>query len=121
MIIETAPRYWALDRLRDVSDVSGTGRVAYAYEFPSQGVLLVWATNWVTVDWRPDVETVRAIHGHDGATVLTELSGDPQARARADELLTAVLTRAMWTLLAGHAWLNRLGSSPGPGPAPVGR
>jgi hypothetical protein len=85
---ETAAlRYWALDRDHDASGVSGTGRVAYAIELVS-GVLLLWdAGGGHTVDWRPSMAALRAIHGHGGATRLTPLDDDPAARQRAIELL----------------------------------
>lgn len=97
---ELIRQWWALDRDEDISGTSGKGRVAYALDLPGFGVLLVWDTAWVTVDWRPDLETLRLIHGHDGATRLTPLDPetDRDAINRARDLLVKVGHRAYTTL-----------------------
>ncbi len=84
-----AVRFWALDRDEDVSGISGSGRIAYAIQLAT-GVLLVWDTDWVTVDWRPDMATLEAIHGHGGATRIVPLDEDVAARAHALRLLARV-------------------------------
>jgi hypothetical protein len=111
------PRYWAVDRLQDVSGVSGSGRVAYALEFAQpQGVLLVWDTLMATtVDWRPDMKTLVAIHGHNGATEFTDLSGEENSAVRAyvDGLLMSVLASALVTMSTAliHALDARVGAA----------
>jgi hypothetical protein len=78
-----------LDRDHDASGVSGTGRVAFAIELAA-GVLVLWDSDRHTVDWRPSIDAVRAIHGHGGATRLTPLDDDAAGRQRAVELLRVV-------------------------------
>jgi hypothetical protein len=100
-------RFWALDRDEDVSGVSGTGRKAYvieALDYP--GCLLVWDTSWVTVDWRPSMEVLEAIHGHDGRTRFTPLDDAPEARERALTLWRQVQHRATATFEAAQSELS---------------
>lgn len=82
-------KVYALERDRDVSGISGIGRVAYAIEM-SAGVLLVWDTEWATIDWRPDMTVLEAIHGHDGATRIVPVGRDSQERRHAMELAAQV-------------------------------
>lgn len=98
----TTARYFALDRDQDPSGVSGLGRIAYAIDLGARpagpGVLLVWDTGHVTVDWRPSMDVLTDIHGHDGKTRLTPLDPDDwvdaPAIARARELLGSVVHSA---------------------------
>lgn len=94
-MIFPAARLYALDRDRDESGVSGTGRVAYAFNLPT-GVLVVWDAEKVTLDWRPDMAAVVAIHSHNGATRITPLD-DPADWDRATVLLREVIHRALDT------------------------
>lgn len=96
-------RFWALDRDDDVSGVSGTGRKAYvieAVDYP--GCLLVWDTDWVTVDWRPSMEVLTAIHGHGGRTRFTALDDDVEGRERALTLWRQVERHAINTFQAAR-------------------
>lgn len=98
---EVHTRFYALDRDEDISGISGSGRIAYAIDIAGEhGVLLVWDTNWVTVDWRPDMTVLEAIHGHNGATRITPLEPgvDEAAIERARDLLRQVRGRAASTL-----------------------
>lgn len=88
--------YHALHRDLDISKVSGTGLVAYAIEL-STGVLLVWDTDWVTCDWRPNMIVLNEIHGHNGATRVEKVDRDSPEAARAHELLSRVLPDAILT------------------------
>lgn len=64
-------RRFVLNRRIDVTGVSGTGPVADGVEFPDGRVAMRWRpgaigkTSTATYD---DIDTVNAIHGHDGAT-----------------------------------------------------
>jgi hypothetical protein len=72
------PNTFVLVRHHDVSGVSGTGIVA-------QGV--IWDDGTATIKWRGPhatvthhaggIDSVRAIHGHDGSTVIHH-AGDTQ-------------------------------------------
>lgn len=95
--------WFALDRDTDMSGISGTGRVAYAYLLDS-GVLMLWDTVSVALDkntggieWLPDLAMLAAIHCYGGKTRLTQLDRpdeeDWRAVARAEELLRAAFTR----------------------------
>ena len=73
----SSPRLFELLRKRDVSGVTGTGSVA-------DGV--VWTDSTVTLRWKGDhpatavwdsVESILAVHGHEGATVVRWLDGEP--------------------------------------------
>ena len=73
----SSPRLFELVRSRDVSGVTGTGSVA-------DGV--VWTDSTVTLRWKGDhpatavwdsVESILAVHGHEGATVVRWLDGEP--------------------------------------------
>lgn len=92
-------RFYALDRDTDVSGVSGPGRIAYALERDT-GVLLVWDTDWITVDWRPSMQVLGQIHGHNGATRIVPLDDDCAAQQKAVELLRQVASPAMATLVS---------------------
>jgi hypothetical protein len=81
----TAPRRFYLDRIRDISGVSGTGRVADG---------IVWADGTVTIRWLGDrpstvnwdsLEDAIAIHGHSGATVF-EWDEPESGHSRSEEL-----------------------------------
>lgn len=103
-------RVYALDRDVDVSQVSGTGRKAYAIEArDGSGVLLVWDTSWVTVDWRPSMQVLEEIHGHGGSTRFTPLDDDEQGRERAWSLLRSVHPQASRTfaLISGAVGVKR--------------
>jgi hypothetical protein len=65
------PAHFDLVRHRDVSGVSGTGTVAYGWTLPWGAALLYWPGQWPT--WTLHVHgvaSIRAIHGHDGATEI---------------------------------------------------
>jgi hypothetical protein len=62
------PRTFELVRYRDLSGVSGTGVVAEGCVFTDGSVALRWrGNNPATAVW-PDLESVLAVHGHQGAT-----------------------------------------------------
>lgn len=65
-------RRFVLRRLVDVSGVSGTGVVAEGVEFSSGVVALTWLSEWPTsvVFHNRGVDSVEAVHGHGGSTVI---------------------------------------------------
>lgn len=75
-------RRFVLRRNVDVTGVSGTGVVAEGVEFSSGVVSLTWLSDWPTsvVFHDRGVESVEAVHGHGGATVIEWLDqeGTPQ-------------------------------------------
>jgi hypothetical protein len=70
------PRTFELVRFRDLSGVSGTGVVAEGCVFTDGSVALRWrGNNPATAVW-PDLESVLAVHGHQGATEVHWLEGE---------------------------------------------
>ena len=71
------PRTFELVRYRDPSGVSGTGVVAEGCLFSDGSVALRWrGTNPATAVW-PDIESVLAVHGHQGATEVRWIETQP--------------------------------------------
>ncbi len=68
-------RRFELHRIEDETGISGTGVVAEGVEFSSGVVVLQWRTAWPTsVVWHDrGVESVEAIHGHNGKTRIVWL------------------------------------------------
>lgn len=67
--METGIRHFVLQRDEDETGISGTGVVADGVVFNSNGkVALSWNTEHTSVAVYDDIETVEAIHGHDGKT-----------------------------------------------------
>ncbi len=76
------PRTFELVRFRDLSGVSGTGVVAEGCVFTDGSVALRWrGNNPATAVW-PDLESVLAVHGHQGATEVQWLEPDPHTTQR---------------------------------------
>jgi hypothetical protein len=64
------PQTFELVRYTDISGVSGTGIVAEGCVFTDGSVALRWhGDNPSTAIW-PDIDSVLAVHGHCGATVI---------------------------------------------------
>jgi hypothetical protein len=65
-------RRFVLDRSMDVTGVSGTGVVAEGIEFTDGIVVLKWIVgdHRSIVTWVQGVESVQAVHGHDGHTLV---------------------------------------------------
>lgn len=63
-------RRFELHRDEDVTGVSGTGLVAEGIEFSDNSVVVRWIGNWPTsvVFHDRGIESVDAIHGHNGVT-----------------------------------------------------
>jgi hypothetical protein len=65
-----------LVRKEDVTGVSGTGVVAEGVEFSSGVVVLTWLSDWPTsvVFHDRGIDSVKAVHGHNGSTVIHWIS-----------------------------------------------
>jgi len=57
-----------LQRIKDESGVSGTGIVARGMILPSGKCVLEWLSFYSSVNVYKNIEDVKHIHGHDGAT-----------------------------------------------------
>jgi hypothetical protein len=76
------PRTFELVRYRDLSGVSGTGVVAEGCVFTDGSVALRWrGNNPATAVW-PDIDSVLAVHGHQGATEVRWLESQNQTQNR---------------------------------------
>lgn len=80
---DSGARAFVLQRITDVSGVSGTGIVAYGAEFPDGCVALRWAGgNPTSVVFHDNgIASVQAIHGHGGNTQIVWTSEDMGERA----------------------------------------
>ena len=74
---EMSSRRFRLIRHQDVSGVSGTGPVAEGVQFTDGAVALRWYGDYPTTTVWDSIDSVVAIHGHGGATVVEWL--DPEA------------------------------------------
>ncbi len=69
---DSGARAFVLERITDVSGVSGTGIVAHGVEFPDGCVALRWVgSNPTSVVFHDNgIASVQAIHGHGGKTQI---------------------------------------------------
>jgi hypothetical protein len=68
MISSSGTRRFVLERNVDESGVSGTGHVADGIVFWNGKCALSWRTEHTSVAVYDSINTVEAIHGHDGST-----------------------------------------------------
>lgn len=68
--VNFAPKRFKLNRIEDVSGVSGTGVVAYGVMFSDRTAALRWCSALSSLAVYTDIDDVVSIHGHNGATVL---------------------------------------------------
>ena len=66
----TEIRRFVLRRDQDLTGISGTGIVAEGCEFTNGWVAMTWLTETTSVVFYPDIESVKKIHGHNGATLV---------------------------------------------------
>ena len=59
-----------LDRKVDVSNFSGTGKVAEGVIFSNGWCAMTWLTEYTSVVFYPDIKTLESIHGHGGSTEI---------------------------------------------------
>lgn len=76
-------RRFVLDRLVDVSKVSGLGQVAEGIEFSDGSVALRWPGETPCTAVFPAIEAVIRVHGHGGMTVVRWL--DPPVSVADDQ------------------------------------
>lgn len=74
-----APRRFVLMRHEDLTGVSGEGVVAEGVEFSNGVVALQWTSEFPTsvVFHQRGMESVEAVHGHNGSTEIRYLDADP--------------------------------------------
>lgn len=73
-----------LVRKHDISGVSGTGIVAEGVEFHDGQCVMSWFGQHHTLEVSPTIESIIAIHGHDGATEVVydvDYKPDPSCHA----------------------------------------
>ncbi|AXH67292.1 hypothetical protein SEA_WOFFORD_119 [Streptomyces phage Wofford] len=83
-------KLFELHRDVDASGVSGTGIVAQGVQFDNGQCAMSWLSQWTSVALYPDIETLEAIHGHNGNTRVVWLEEeldfhtplDPDVRAK---------------------------------------
>lgn len=75
-------RRFVLYRELDISGVSGTGIVAEGVVFSDGSVALRWTTNGVhSTVIHESIQTVLAVHGHNGSTVIQWIDEQPWRNA----------------------------------------
>ena len=72
-------RRFQLVRSEDLSGVSGIGLIAEGVQFHDGQCVLSWFGRLHTVEVAPNIQTVIAIHGHDGRTVIQWIDAEEEA------------------------------------------
>lgn len=72
------PMLFELHRDTDVSGVSGTGKVAEIVIFSDGQAAIHWIGQHPTTTAHPDIQSIKAVHGHDGQSRIVDT--DPGAR-----------------------------------------
>jgi hypothetical protein len=70
------PRRFVLDRVEDMTGVSGTGIVAWGVQFPDGSVAIRWNTKWTSTACYASMDHVANVHLHHGATQIVWLDLD---------------------------------------------
>jgi len=73
-----------LERIKDVSGISGTGIVARGMVYPSGKVVLEWQTFHTSICIYNNLADVQAIHGHGDCTLL--IMGNPHEQKTVDRV-----------------------------------
>lgn len=63
-------RNFQLNRTEDISGISGVGIVAEGVEFSNGRCVVSWLTKYTSIVVYDNIETVIAIHSHDGGTKI---------------------------------------------------
>jgi hypothetical protein len=97
------PQTFELVRYTDISGVSGTGVVAEGCVFTDGSVALRWhGANPSTAVW-PDLDSILAVHGHRGATVVRWLDVSEMEPVPGTDLLPGELTHILATGRRTHS------------------
>lgn len=91
------PQTFELVRYTDISGVSGTGIVAEGCVFTDGSVALRWhGENPSTAVW-PDLDSILAVHGHCGATVVRWLDVSEMETVPGTDLLPGEVAHILAT------------------------
>jgi hypothetical protein len=71
----TAMRRFVLDRMSDVSGISGIGCVAEGIVFSDGTVVIRWTAALTSTAIYDSMDDLVAIHGHEGSTVVRWIDG----------------------------------------------
>jgi hypothetical protein len=63
-----ANKHFYLNRKKDISGISGTGRIAEGFVFDNGVVAMTWLTQYTSTSVYRSIDDVEKIHGHEGAT-----------------------------------------------------
>lgn len=96
-------RRFILDRMVDISGVSGTGIVAQGVVFDDGVVVVRWGGDTPTMVIHQSIESVSKIHCHNGATEIRWLDHDPMAM---------VLVRIVRPPERSRHWNGRIDANP---------
>lgn len=70
-------RRFYLQRTKDISGVSGTGKIAEGVEYEDGVVAMQWLSHKPSLGIYRNVKHLRDIHGHEGATRIVWVDPDP--------------------------------------------
>lgn len=91
-----------IERMFDVTGISGSGTVAYLVDLRNDGQLMLWDTHFGAnrdipshgIEVLPNQTLVEMIHGHDGNTVISPLN-HPAHQQRLEHLLGVAAPRLL--------------------------
>jgi hypothetical protein len=78
---DALPARFVLERVEDVSGVSGTGIVVEGVRFTNGWCMYRWRTPVSTVAFAQDIADIVHVHGHDGRTRLVWVDPRPEGVA----------------------------------------
>lgn len=73
---QVAMRRFYLERAVDKTGTSGTGKVAEGVVFACGRVAMTWLSHYGSVNFYDNVQVVKTLHGHEGATQVVWI--DPE-------------------------------------------
>lgn len=103
-------RRFVLQRHVDLTGVSGTGVVAEGVEFSDGVVVLHWTSAWPSsvVHYDRGMDSVRHVHGHDGATDIVFLDDNGEGpRCRSCGQPIEVRESGEWGHVTLHPGVDR--------------